>query len=70
MGLGVGDWGIRDAMGGERGIRALKDSNAMKDLDFRRMCRFISSFGKTWEGILQKKMLKKYVRSRYVYEKK
>jgi len=42
----------------------------MKDLDFRRMWRLINAFGKVREGILQKKMLKKCVRSRYVYENK
>ncbi len=42
----------------------------MKDFDFRRMCRPINAFGKVREGILQKKMLIKYERSRYVYENK
>jgi hypothetical protein len=40
-------------MGGEWGIRALKDSPAMKDFDFRRMCRLINAFGKVRRGKLQ-----------------
>ena len=42
----------------------------MKDLDFRRMCRLINAFGKVRRGTLQEKILKKYVRSRYMYENK
>jgi hypothetical protein len=52
-------------MGGEWGIRVLKDLLAMKDLDFRRMCRLINAFGRVREGILQKKMLEK-IRSKPV----
>jgi hypothetical protein len=36
----------------------------------RRMCRLINDFGKLRQGILQKKMLEKYVQSRNVYENK
>ena len=42
----------------------------MEDSYLRRMWRLINAFGKVRQGILQKKMLKKYVRSRYVYENK
>jgi hypothetical protein len=42
----------------------------MKDLDFRRMCRLINAFGNVRQGTLQKKMLIKSVRSRYVHENK
>jgi hypothetical protein len=42
----------------------------MKDIDFRRMCRLINALGKVRRGTLQKKMLKKCVRSRNVYENK
>jgi hypothetical protein len=45
-------------MGGEWGIRALKDSPALKDLNFRRMCRLINAFGRVRRGILQEKNLK------------
>jgi hypothetical protein len=45
-------------MGGEWGIRVLKDSPAMKDLDFRRMCRLINAFGKVRRGKLQENNLK------------
>jgi len=55
-------------MSREWGIGVLKDSPAIKDFDFRRLCRLINAFGKVRKGILQIKMLKKYERSRYVYE--
>lgn len=42
----------------------------MKNLDFLRMCRLINTFEKIGEGCCKKKMLKKYVRSRYVIENK
>jgi len=42
----------------------------MKDLDFRRICRLINAFANVRRGTLQKKMLQKCVRSRYVYENK
>jgi hypothetical protein len=42
-------------MGGEWGVRALEGSLAVKDLDFRRMCRLINAFGKVRRGILQEK---------------
>jgi hypothetical protein len=42
----------------------------VEDSYLRRMWRVINAFGKIREGILQKKMLIKYVRSRYVYENK
>jgi len=42
-GLGMG---VRGAMGGEWGIRALKDSPARKDFNFRRMCCLINAFGR------------------------
>jgi len=34
------------------------------------MSRLINAFGKIRQGVLQKKMLKKYERSQYVYENK
>jgi hypothetical protein len=34
------------------------------------MCRLINAFGRFRKGILQKKMLKNYERSQYVYENK
>jgi len=46
-------------MGGEWGIRVLKDPPAMKDFHFRRMCCLINAFGKVREGIGKKKMLRK-----------
>jgi hypothetical protein len=46
-------------VGGEWGIRALKDSPAMKDFNFRRMCRLINAFGKVRRGILQEKDFEK-----------
>jgi len=58
-GLGVRDWGFETPWAGGWGIRALKDSPAMKGLDFCRMCRRINAFGKVREGIRQKKMLEK-----------
>jgi hypothetical protein len=45
-------------MGGEWEIRALKDSPAMKDSGFRRMCRLINAFGKVRRGELQEKDFK------------
>jgi hypothetical protein len=45
-------------MGGEWGIRALKGSFPMKDLDFRRMCRLINAFGKVRRGKLHEKDFK------------
>ena len=53
-------------MSGEWGIRALKGSFPMKDLDFRRMCRLINAFGKVRRGILQEKLLKQ-IRSKLLY---
>jgi hypothetical protein len=37
-------------MGGEWGIRVLKDSTAMKDVDFLRMCRLINALGTAQGG--------------------
>jgi hypothetical protein len=51
--------GVRDAMGGEWGIRALKGSFSMKDLDFCRMCRLINAFGNIWRGSRKKDVRKK-----------
>jgi hypothetical protein len=42
----------------------------LEDSGLRRMWRLINAFGKVRQGILQKKMLEKYVRSRNVYENK
>jgi DNA-binding transcriptional MerR regulator len=42
----------------------------LEDSCLRRMWRLINAFGKVRQGILQKKMLEKYVRSRNVYENK
>ena len=42
----------------------------LEDPCLRSMWRLINAFGKVWQGILQKKMLEKYVRSRNVYENK
>jgi hypothetical protein len=42
----------------------------LDDSSLRRMWRLINAFGKVRQGILQKKMLEKYVRSRNVYENK
>ena len=38
--------------------------------DLRRLWRLINAFGKVRQGMLQKKMLKEYEQSRYVYENK
>jgi len=42
----------------------------MENSHLRRMSRLINAFGKIRQGVLQKKMLKKYERSQYVYENK
>ena len=51
-------------------IKKPEMSEKVQDSYFRRMWRLISAFGKVQQGILQKKMLEKYVRSRNVYENK
>ena len=56
-------------MGGEWGIRVLKDSTAMKDLDFRRMCRLINAFGNVRKRKLRKKILKIYTFEAGMYMK-
>jgi hypothetical protein len=43
---------------------------SLEDFCLCRMWRLINAFGKIRQGILQKKMLEKYVRSRNVYENK
>ena len=51
--------GVRDAVGGEWGIRVLKGSFPVKDLDFRRMCRLINAFCNIWRGSCKKDVRKK-----------
>jgi hypothetical protein len=51
-------WGFETPWGGW-GIRALKGSFPMKDLDFRRMCRLIKAFGNIWRGFCKKDVRKK-----------
>jgi len=55
-GLGMG---VREAVGGEWGIRVLKRSFPVKDLKFRRMCRLIKAFGNIWRGSCKKDVRKK-----------
>ncbi len=43
---------------------------SLEDSCLRGMWRLINAFGEVRQGILQKKMLEKYVRSRNVYENK
>jgi hypothetical protein len=54
---------------GERGIRTLKVSLAIKDSYLRRMCRLINVFGKVRRGIQQKKDVKKTTSKASMYMK-
>ena len=51
-------------------IRKPEMLEVWQDSFFRRMWRLINAFGKVQQGILQKKMLEKYVQSRNIYENK